>query len=164
MFTHFIKKWNTISLSLSEHSLVLHPVFLAVSAVDISVLLDTETLFFGTSLIVSCLCLQLYKKTPAAICNMDSSQIPPLPDIGGLIASLLDQQSDIAAHNRMGLSCVIPDVELADSNRCTPCLLLHAKCCEADLVGVGYGCVVRLVWWGWAMARLVWWGWAMAVL
>lgn len=60
--------------------------------------------------------LQLYKKTPAAICSLESSQTPS-PDIGGLVASLLDQQSEIAAHNKMGLSCVVSDSEVADSNR-----------------------------------------------
>lgn len=60
--------------------------------------------------------VQLYKKTPAAILSLDHSQTP-LPDTGALVASLLDQHSDIGTHNRTGLSCVIPDPELSDSNR-----------------------------------------------
>lgn len=35
------------------------------------------------------------------------------------MASLLDQQSEVGAHNRMGLSCIIPDKDLSSSNRYT---------------------------------------------
>lgn len=60
--------------------------------------------------------LQLYKKTPAAIANFDSSQTP-IPDIGGLVASLLEQQSEIGAHNRVGLSCVLSDKDPSNCSR-----------------------------------------------
>ena len=59
---------------------------------------------------------QLYKKTPAAIVSLDSSQTL-LPDVGNLVASLLEQQSHVGAHNRMGLSCVIPDGDPSDLAR-----------------------------------------------
>lgn len=55
---------------------------------------------------------ELYKKTPAALTSLDASQ-RLVPDVGVLVAALLEQQSDIGAHNCMGLSCVIPDGDTA---------------------------------------------------
>ena len=59
--------------------------------------------------------LQLYKKTPASIASLDSSQVS-IPDLGALVTTLLDQQSAIGAHNRIGLSSVIADKDPSYSN------------------------------------------------
>jgi len=71
--------------------------------------------FFSSDFPLPILCVcQLYKKTPAVISTMEAPPTP-LADVGAILATLTEGQTEIGAHNKMGVSPVISDPTIASS-------------------------------------------------
>ena len=71
---------------------------------------------FSLFLFVCFMFCQLYKKTPAVISTMEAPPTP-LADVGAILTTLTEGQTEIGAHNKIGVSPVISDPSTASSFR-----------------------------------------------